>query len=171
MDPFQTQLEPPGHSTHHNSGTQSILVALFVLQCLQLRQVLFCLLSDQVLQVTSCCTSTTPDYSPQPWSHIAMDFTTNLPLSRGNTVILTIIDSSLKLVTVFPSQNFLPLWRTCFIVSFSFFFFCIPEEIVSDRGTQFISRMWKELCRLLYIKICLTSGYHPQSNEQGERLN
>lgn len=91
---------------HHNSGTQSILVALFVLWCLQLCQVLFCLLSEQGLQITSCCTSTTPDYSPQPWSHIAMDFITDLPLSRGNTVILTIIDRFSKVCGLIPLPNF-----------------------------------------------------------------
>ncbi len=41
----------------------------------------------------------------------------------------------------------------------------IPEDILSDRGPQFTSRVWQVFC-----KQC-TSGCHPESNGQVERLN
>ncbi|CAM4517213.1 unnamed protein product [Leuciscus chuanchicus] len=47
--------------------------------------------------------------------------------------------------------------------------FGIPEDIVSDRGPQFISRVWKSFFKLLGVSVSLTSGYHPQSNGQAER--
>lgn len=46
-----------------------------------------------------------------------------------------------------------------------------PKDIVSDRGPQFISRFWKEFCKLIGAPVSLTSGYHPESNGQTERLN
>ncbi|KAL0148230.1 hypothetical protein M9458_056462 [Cirrhinus mrigala] len=46
----------------------------------------------------------------------------------------------------------------------------LPEDI-SDRGTQFTSQVWKAFCKHLDINVSLTSGYHPQSNGQVERLN
>ena len=46
-----------------------------------------------------------------------------------------------------------------------------PKDIVSDRGPQFISRFWKEFCRLIGATASLTSGYHPEANGQTERLN
>ncbi|KAK7122940.1 hypothetical protein R3I94_019906 [Phoxinus phoxinus] len=46
----------------------------------------------------------------------------------------------------------------------------IPDDIVTDRGTQFTSQVWKAFCKL-DINVSLTSGYHPQSNGQVERLN
>ncbi len=46
-----------------------------------------------------------------------------------------------------------------------------PEDIVSDRGPQFTSRVWSAFCQKLNINVSLTSGYHPQSNGQVERLN
>ncbi|KAK3554074.1 hypothetical protein QTP70_019189, partial [Hemibagrus guttatus] len=52
-----------------------------------------------------------------------------------------------------------------------FWNFGLPEDIVSDRGPQFISRVWRALCEQLGISISLSSGYHPQSNGQAERLN
>jgi len=46
-----------------------------------------------------------------------------------------------------------------------------PEDIVSDRGPQFVSRFWREFCRLIGATTSLTSGYHPEANGQTERLN
>uniref|UniRef100_A0A3Q2VMJ8 Integrase catalytic domain-containing protein n=1 Tax=Haplochromis burtoni TaxID=8153 RepID=A0A3Q2VMJ8_HAPBU len=44
-------------------------------------------------------------------------------------------------------------------------------EIVSDRGPQFASQAWGAFCTALGAKPCLSSGYHPQTNGQTERLN
>ncbi|KAK3515833.1 hypothetical protein QTP70_034062 [Hemibagrus guttatus] len=49
--------------------------------------------------------------------------------------------------------------------------FGLPEDIVSDRGPQFTSRVWGSLCAQLGIGVSLSSGYHPQSNGQAEHLN
>uniref|UniRef100_A0A8C5E6L5 Integrase catalytic domain-containing protein n=1 Tax=Gouania willdenowi TaxID=441366 RepID=A0A8C5E6L5_GOUWI len=46
-----------------------------------------------------------------------------------------------------------------------------PRDIVSDRGPQFVSRFWREFCRLLGTTVSLSSGYHPESNGQTERVN
>ncbi|KAI2659527.1 Transposon Tf2-11 polyprotein [Labeo rohita] len=45
----------------------------------------------------------------------------------------------------------------------------LPEEIVSDRGPQFICYVWKAFFKLLGISVNLSSGYHPQTNDQTER--
>ncbi|KAL0199704.1 hypothetical protein M9458_002891, partial [Cirrhinus mrigala] len=52
-----------------------------------------------------------------------------------------------------------------------FRFYGLPEDIVSDRGPQFTSRLWTSFFRLLGVNVSLTSGYHPQANGQVERLN
>ncbi|KAK3534609.1 hypothetical protein QTP86_016759 [Hemibagrus guttatus] len=44
--------------------------------------------------------------------------------------------------------------------------FGLPEDIVSDQGSQFTSRVWRSLCEQLGISVSLNSGYHPQSNGQ-----
>ena len=46
-----------------------------------------------------------------------------------------------------------------------------PKDNVSDRGPQFVSRFWREFCRLIGARASLTSGYHPEANGQTERLN
>ncbi|KAK3514001.1 hypothetical protein QTP70_001271 [Hemibagrus guttatus] len=50
-----------------------------------------------------------------------------------------------------------------------FRYFGIPEDIVSDRGPQFISRVWKAFFARLGVAVSLSSGYHPQTNGQTER--
>ncbi len=52
-----------------------------------------------------------------------------------------------------------------------FRFYGLPEDIVSDRGPQFTSRVWSAFCQQLNINVSLTSGYHPESNGQVKRLN
>ncbi|KAK3545185.1 hypothetical protein QTP70_001765 [Hemibagrus guttatus] len=52
-----------------------------------------------------------------------------------------------------------------------FWNFGLPEDIVSDRGSPFTSRVWRSLCEQLGISISLSSRHHPQSNGQAERLN
>ncbi|KAI2655728.1 Transposon Tf2-9 polyprotein [Labeo rohita] len=47
--------------------------------------------------------------------------------------------------------------------------FHLPKEIVSDRGPQFISHVWKAFFKLLGVSVNLSSGYHPQTNGQTER--
>lgn len=47
----------------------------------------------------------------------------------------------------------------------------IPLDIVSDRGLQFISLVWKAFTKALGSTASLSSGVHPQSNGQTERVN
>jgi hypothetical protein len=47
----------------------------------------------------------------------------------------------------------------------------LPNDIVSDRGTQFISNFWKVLFQLLGVKINLSTMYHPQTDGQTKRVN
>ena len=42
------------------------------------------------------------------------------------------------------------------------------EEVLSDRGPQFISRFWRAFWQLMGVTLCLTSGYHSQTNGQTE---
>ena len=47
----------------------------------------------------------------------------------------------------------------------------VPEEGLSDRGTQLTSDMMKEVGRLLSLKQLTTTPYHPQCNGLVERFN
>ncbi|KAI2661138.1 Transposon Tf2-6 polyprotein [Labeo rohita] len=108
----------------------------------------------------------------RPWSHLSIDFVTDLPPSHEFTTILVIIDRFSKSCRLIPLKG-LPTAMETALALFNHVFrvYGLPEDIVSDRGTQFTSQVWKAFCRQLDINVSLTSGYHPQSNGQVERLN
>ena len=47
----------------------------------------------------------------------------------------------------------------------------IPKEILSDQGSQFLSAVMKEVCRLLSVKQMVTTPYHPMCNGLVEKFN
>ncbi|KAL0152505.1 hypothetical protein M9458_052228 [Cirrhinus mrigala] len=106
----------------------------------------------------------------RPWSHLRVDFMTDLPSSDGNTCILVIIDRFSKFCRLIPLKGLPTALETAEILfNHVFRYYGIPEDIVSDRGPQFISRVWRSFFRLLGVTISLSSGYHPQTNGQTER--
>uniref|UniRef100_A0A673KGR5 Gypsy retrotransposon integrase-like protein 1 n=1 Tax=Sinocyclocheilus rhinocerous TaxID=307959 RepID=A0A673KGR5_9TELE len=108
----------------------------------------------------------------RPWSHIAIDFITDLPASQGHTTILSVIDRFSKACRLIPLPKLPTALETAEVLcNYVFRFYGLPEDVVSDRGPQFTSRVWSAFCRQLNINVSLTSGYHPQSNGQVERLN
>ncbi|GIL49127.1 hypothetical protein Vafri_5610, partial [Volvox africanus] len=47
----------------------------------------------------------------------------------------------------------------------------VPKNVVSDRGSQFRSKFWEALCKLVGMRVNLSTAYHPQSDGQTERTN
>jgi hypothetical protein len=47
----------------------------------------------------------------------------------------------------------------------------IPSQIVTDQGTNFMSEVFKRICKLLKIEKICTTAYHPQSNGALERTH
>ena len=46
-----------------------------------------------------------------------------------------------------------------------------PKLIISNRGPQFILDFWDKFCRILEIKIKLSTAFYPQTNGQTEIIN
>ena len=47
----------------------------------------------------------------------------------------------------------------------------LPEEVISDQGTQFVSSFMCNLSQLLGIKVAASTAYHPQTDGQTEQVN
>ena len=108
----------------------------------------------------------------RPWSHIAVDFVTGLPTSKGNTTIFTIVDRFSKAAHFLALPKLPTAQQTAEILCRDVVrLHGIPVDIVSDRGPQFISQVWKAFCAALGTQVSLSSGFHPQSNGQTERAN
>ncbi|KAK3546653.1 hypothetical protein QTP70_031427, partial [Hemibagrus guttatus] len=108
----------------------------------------------------------------RPWSHLSVDFLTDLLDSEDFTAVMVVVDRFSKGCKLVPLKGLPTAMQTAEAM------FChvfrnlgLPEDIVSDRGPQFASRVWGSLCARLDIAVNLSSSHHPQSNEQAEHLN
>ncbi|KAJ1127628.1 hypothetical protein NDU88_006024 [Pleurodeles waltl] len=109
---------------------------------------------------------------PGPWLTISTDFMCALPSSMGNHVIMVTVDSFTKMAH-FTALRKLPTAKELSQVFTQEIFRLhgLPQVIISDRGPQYISRFWNQFCKILGIQVALSSGFHPQTNGQTERLN
>lgn len=105
-----------------------------------------------------------------PLSHVALDFITGFPPLDGNTTFLTIVGHFSKAVHFVPLPK-LPSATAQLLVHHVFRLHRILCNVVSDRGHQFTSGVWKAFCWALGAMVSLSSGYHPQTNCQTERTN
>jgi len=102
-----------------------------------------------------------------------MDFITELPtLTRQNDAIMVAMDKLSK------STQFIPIKSTCKAIDIANIFMKeifrlhdMPKEIVSDRDTEFTSNFWKSLMAGLETKLLFSIAYHPQTDQQKERVN
>ena len=46
-----------------------------------------------------------------------------------------------------------------------------PDNIISDRGTQFVSQFWAQLSERLGVTLRPSSVFHPETDSQTERIN
>lgn len=47
----------------------------------------------------------------------------------------------------------------------------LPTVIISDRDKLFTSNLWKELFKLSNTELQMSTAYHPQTDDQTERVN
>lgn len=105
------------------------------------------------------------------FEHVHIDIVGPLPPSKGNVYILTVIDR----FTRWPEAYTMPD-MTAGTVAKTFYSeyitrFGTPLRLTSDQGTQFESRLFKELMRFLGTHRIRTTSYHPQANGMVERLH
>ena len=101
-----------------------------------------------------------------------MDFIIDLPLSNAYDNIFVVVDGLTKMA------HFVPCKKTSSSEDTARLFFDIvyhyhglPDDIVSDRGTQFVSKFRRSLFDILKVEIKLSSAFHIQTDGQTERVN
>ena len=104
------------------------------------------------------------------WQRVAMDIVGPLEESyAGNRYILTMTEFTSRYVEVAPLKN-----QSAECVATAFIESIIlrhgaPNEILSDRGTNFLSEVLQNILDILQIKRLRTSAYHPAGNGLDER--
>jgi hypothetical protein len=100
------------------------------------------------------------------WEEISMDFIVGLPtMQSGYDSIWVIIDRFSKVAhflsvkTTYKGAKLAELYITRIVCLHG-----VPKKIVSDRGTQFTSRVWEKLHEAMDTKLNFSSAYHPQTD-------
>ena len=92
-------------------------------------------------------------------------------LCKNASSILVVVDRLSKEEHIIPCEKMTTKYLAHVFVRDIVRLHGLPKSIVTDRGTQFTSDVWREVCRMLGIKQSLTSAFHPQSDGQSERTN
>ena len=107
----------------------------------------------------------------EPLGHIAMDIVGPLKRSKkGNKYILVLMDYATKWPEAFPLRNILTETIVEHLIEVTARL-GVPSELLTDNGTNFISRVMQQFCTMTGMKQIKTSLYHPQTNGMVERFN
>ena len=140
-------------------------------------------ISDFCKSCTTCGRAKAPRHKPygtlkqlpipeKPWNSISMDFIEQLPDSSGFTAILVVVDRFTKQGIFIPTTNEVDSAELArLFVLHVFSKHGVPSHVTSDRGSEFVSRFFRSLGKVLDMTLHFTSGYHPEGDGQTERTN
>jgi hypothetical protein len=107
------------------------------------------------------------------WKEISMDLIVGLTtMQSGYDSIWVIVDRFLKVAHFIPVKT--TYKRAKLAELYIAIIMClhgVPKKIISDRGTQFTSRFWEKLHKVVDTKLNFSSAYHPQIDGQTKRVN
>ncbi|XP_023197669.1 uncharacterized protein LOC111610011 [Xiphophorus maculatus] len=106
----------------------------------------------------------------RPLELLCMDFLTIEPDSSNTKDILVLTDHFTKFAVAIPTPNQKAKTVAKYLWNEFMVYYGIPERIHSDQGTDFESKLIKELCEVVGMKKSRTTPYHPRGNPV-ERFN
>ena len=114
-----------------------------------------------------------PNHIPYHWWQIiSVDLITELPQSHGYDSILVAVDQLSKRAHFIPTTSDVTSLGVAQLFRDSVWkLHGLPEEVISDRGPQFVSNFMRGLSEILGIKVAASMAYHPQTDGQTKRVN
>ena len=95
-----------------------------------------------------------------------------LPESKGYNAILVVVDRLSKCIHTVPTVTMVnSTGVACLFLKHVWRHHGLPEAVISDRGSAFVSNFSKELAALLDIQLTPSTAYHPQTDGQMEQVN
>ncbi|CDJ46555.1 hypothetical protein EBH_0067040 [Eimeria brunetti] len=107
------------------------------------------------------------------WSHVSLDFVTDLPLTTaGYNTILVVADSLSKMAHFIPAKKSHSAADTVELLADRLIrYHGFPDVLVSDRDPHFQSEVRSQLCSRFNSTQAMSSSYHPQTDGQTEQVN
>lgn len=101
----------------------------------------------------------------RPWGSIGMDFVGPFPKSKGFDYLWVVICQLTSMVHLVPMNTTIKASDIAWMfVKEIVHLHGLPDMIVSDRDPKFTSKFWKEVYRILGIKLLMSTVFHPQTN-------
>ncbi len=108
----------------------------------------------------------------QPGAALSFDFIEGLPVSKGYTQILVVVDRFTKRVLFIPTvKELTAVGLGQLFLDHVFRHYGLPDSIISDRGHQMLNKFWADFCKRLGISHNKSTAYRPQTDGQTERVN
>jgi hypothetical protein len=107
-----------------------------------------------------------------PWIRVSTDLLGKLPKCRdtGNQYVLVFIDYFTKYVELIAVPDAKAETVARALVERVILLHGSPKYLHSDRGTQYLSKLVAETCKLFQIHKTQTTSWHPACNGQSERM-
>ncbi len=106
----------------------------------------------------------------RPWQSISMDFVGPFPESGGYDYLWVIVCRMTAMTHLIPTKTTVRASELAWMfVREIIRLHGMPESIVSDRDPKFTAKFWRELHRLLGIKLLTSTAFHPQTDGMSER--
>jgi hypothetical protein len=107
------------------------------------------------------------------WDDISMDFIMGLPLTSCKiNLIWVIVDQHTKFMHFIPiSTNYNAQKYAVFYITRVSCLHGVLKTIISDRGSQFVTRFWDQLHVPLGTHLIHSSAYYTKTDSQTERVN
>src|SRR5258705_2134102 len=106
------------------------------------------------------------------WEVISVDTIRELLESKGYNAILVAVDRLSKHIHTVPTVTMVDSTGVaCLFLEHVWRHHGLPEAIISDRGSAFISNFSRELATLLDIRLTPSTAYHPQTDGQTDQVN
>ena len=105
------------------------------------------------------------------WSELSVDFITGLAPSKDCTSIMIVTDQLSKSIIVVPMKETRAIDVAQTLLEYIFQYHGLPTAIVLNRGTQFVSMLWTEVCRLVKITRRLSTTFHLETDGATKRAN
>ncbi|KAL2102544.1 hypothetical protein ACEWY4_001712 [Coilia grayii] len=109
--------------------------------------------------------------SSEPFAHVILDCVGPLPKTKtGNQYLLTIMCSLTRFPEAIPLRKITAPVVVKALLNF-FSMFGLPKMVQTDQGTNFMSKVFKQVMQQLAIQHVTSSSYHPQSQGALERFH
>ncbi|GKE14134.1 retrotransposable element Tf2, partial [Tanacetum coccineum] len=103
------------------------------------------------------------------WSSISMDFIEGLPMSKGKSNVMVVVDRLSKYSHfILLSHPFTSIQVAQAFLDNIYKLHGLPKDIVSDLDKVFLSKLWHELFKLLDVSLHMSTAYDLQTDGQTE---